>query len=120
MGHSHIFVMRNGKLLKLTSKQKNIPIGVLSSMKPEINIFRPVTNDIIFILTDGLIEQENMVGKVYSFKRISSVLKTCSEKPVEHIRDSILKDFNSHKGSHHLNDDVTFAVIKFIKQDVTL
>jgi sigma-B regulation protein RsbU (phosphoserine phosphatase) len=120
MGHSHIFVMRNNKLLKLTSKQKNIPIGVLSNMKPELNIFKPEKNDIIFILTDGLIEQESMDGKIYSFKRISSILKTNSEKPVEYIRDAILTDFNSFKGSHHLNDDVTFALIKFIDQDVTL
>jgi sigma-B regulation protein RsbU (phosphoserine phosphatase) len=120
MGHSHIFIQRNKRLLKLTSKQRNIPVGVLEDMVPELYVFKPEKNDILFILTDGLIEQESMEGKVYSFDKISSIFRKHADKPVEEIRDALLADFNGFKGSHHLNDDVTFAIIKFIDQDIML
>jgi hypothetical protein len=39
---------------------------------------------------------------------------------VESTGEAVLADFNAFRGQHHLNDDVTFALMKFAPQEVTL
>ena len=40
--------------------------------------------------------------------------------PVEEINDRLIDDFETFRGSHHLNDDVTYGIMKFAEQEVVL
>lgn len=120
MGHSHVFVLRGGRFLKLTAGRRNLPIGVVADLTPRLSRFVPVLGDILFVLTDGLVEQENADGEVYQLERVAATLKRTADKPVEAINDAIQDDFQRFRGSQHLNDDVTYGIVKFVPQEVRL
>jgi sigma-B regulation protein RsbU (phosphoserine phosphatase) len=120
MGHSHLFLFRNGKMVRLKNSRNNLPIGVMAENEPGFDTIRPRTKDLFFLLTDGMIEQDNNAGEVYTIEQIAQVLRKNMSMPVESVGESLLKDFEGFRGQHHLNDDVTFALMKFAPQDVTL
>jgi serine phosphatase RsbU (regulator of sigma subunit) len=74
----------------------------------------------LFLLTDGLIEQTDPDGRLYSLDRIAEVLRANDGDPVETLADRLLGDFNSFRGRHHLSDDVSFAMMRFVEQEITL
>lgn len=120
MGHSHLFLYRNGRLLRLKNSGNNLPIGVSAETEPVFDSIHPRQDDMLLLLTDGLIEQSNRDGAVYSMEQIARILHGHAGMPVENIGDQLLKDFNTFRGQHHLIDDVTFALMKFTPQEVTL
>lgn len=120
MGHSHVFVFRAGRLLKLTVSRRNLPIGVVPDVDPKMSRFVPRENDILLAITDGLIEQENPAGETFEIERVAQIIRAKADLPVEAINDAIIDAFERFRGSHHLNDDVTYGIMKFVPQAVTL
>ncbi len=120
MGHSHLYLLRKGRLIRLKSSRNNLPIGVSPEIEPGFDSIRPWKDDMLFLLTDGMIEQDNNAGEVYTISQIGKVLRKNMSRPVEATGDALLADFNTFRGQHHLNDDVTFALMKFARQEVTL
>ncbi len=112
MGHSYLFILRDGKFLKIRTNQNNVPIGIMSDIFPQSDSLFLKRNDVLFLPTDGLLEQENMEGKLYTVGRIAAVMKRdISSLEKAHIR--ILQDFHSFRGQHHLHDDVTFLLMRY-------
>ena len=120
MGHSHMYLFRKGRFVKIKNSQNNLPIGVTPDFTPKSNIIRPREQDVLFLLTDGLTEQENDEGEPYSIDRIAGVLREHHGVPVEATCDRLLADFHSFRGHHALGDDVTFALMRFVRQEVLL
>ena len=68
-------------------------------------------NDIIFLTTDGIFDQNNSDGQLYSKKRFISVIsnqETDLEKQMKHIFD----DFISFKKNKEQRDDITVSIFK--------
>lgn len=120
MGHSHIFVFRDGRMLRVSTTQRNLPLGVSENTEPKISRFAPEENDIILVVTDGLLEQQSKNQDVYSLDRVINLLRDHKEKAVEVLNDRIIDDFETFRGGHHLQDDVTYALLKFREQEVVL
>lgn len=120
MGHSHIYVYRNGRMLHVATNQNNLPLGVMLDIEPKVSRFVPQEGDILLIVTDGLLEQENSEGGVYSIDRVAAILEKRAKSPVEVVSEMMIDDFETFRGNHHLNDDVTYAIMRFVAQDVTL
>ena len=120
MGHSHIFMFREEKMHKINTNQNNLPIGIVLDIEPRVDQFTPRSDDILFVITDGLIEQESMRGDIYGMKQISSIFAAHAEMPVEVISDRLLEDFNRFRGKRTLMDDVTWSIMRFVDQEVTL
>lgn len=120
MGHSHIFLFRAGKLRRVSTNNQNLPIGVQPEVTPALSRFKPQENDILMIVTDGLLEQESGRGEVFSLESVVEILIAHHQKPVEAINDRIISEFEDFRGNHHLNDDVTYIMVKFREQDVVL
>jgi sigma-B regulation protein RsbU (phosphoserine phosphatase) len=120
MGHSHLGLLRGGRFLRLSKKGRNIPIGVTLDLEPAATMFQTEKNDLLFILTDGILDQENAAGRKYTYQSIASLLRGHAGEPVEVIRNRLYADFKEFQGSHHLVDDATLAVMKFVKQDVVV
>jgi sigma-B regulation protein RsbU (phosphoserine phosphatase) len=117
MGHAYIHLFRNGRCMRIRSKHSNFPLGIIPDIVPQVNAFKPQREDLFFIYTDGLIDQENANHQTYSMEYVSAIIKTNVSLPIEDLRDLILKDFKAFRGERHFNDDITFALIKFEAQD---
>jgi sigma-B regulation protein RsbU (phosphoserine phosphatase) len=120
LGHSHLFLCRDGKFGKLKNKHGNLPLGIVAEIEPKLNLFHPQEHDILLLLTDGLIEQPDRSGEEYSIERVAGVVASLSEAPVESISHAIVRDFRSFRGNRHLHDDMTFGIMRFAEQEVTL
>lgn len=120
MGHSHLFLYRRGRFVRLRNTHRNLPVGVVADVRPGYDTITPRREDLLFLLTDGLIEQGNTDGEVYSLERVAGLLRAHAGAPVEEIADRLMSDFNGFRGRHHLNDDVSFALMRFVEQELTL
>jgi sigma-B regulation protein RsbU (phosphoserine phosphatase) len=106
--------------MRVSTNQRNLPLGVSPSIDPKVSRFTPKKDDILVVVTDGLLEQESESGDVYSLDRVVEILRKHENQAVEILNDRIIDDFETFRGSHHLNDDVTYAIMKFRKQEVVL
>ncbi|MFW5728926.1 MAG: PP2C family protein-serine/threonine phosphatase, partial [Spirochaetota bacterium] len=118
MGHSHLFLHRDRKFFRVKNSANNLPIGIVPEVEPRFDTIRPDRNDMLVLLTDGMLEQDNNAGDVYSIERVAAIVRKNARMPVESTGDTLLRDFNTFRGQHHLNDDVTFALMKFAPQEV--
>ena len=117
LGHSHLFLFRDGKMRAVKTNQNNLPLGIVADLEPSVDTVRPSPNDLLFVITDGLIEQANLVGQEYGLQRVSQVFGERDAEPVEAISDAL---FNRFRGRRPLGDDVTWALMRFAPQTVTL
>ena len=120
LGHSHLFLFRDGSLKKVKTNQSNLPLGIMPDMQPKISSFRPAASDLFFVITDGLIEQQNLAGEEYTLSRIGEIFAREAQYPVEVLSDRLFEDFTRFRGRLPLTDDVTWALMRFAKQTITL
>jgi len=114
MGHSHLFVFRRGNLHKLKTNSTNLPIGIMPDVDVVLNTLTMKDKDILFLITDGLIEQQGTDNNEYSIKRVESILIRTREQPLEKTHALIIEDFNRFRGNKHVHDDVTFVMLKYL------
>lgn len=115
MGHSHLHVFRNGKLHQLKTNSSNVPIGIVPDCNPIVNSFQLEEKDILFLLTDGLIEQPGIDAKEYSLSRVESAMAEKEHETLELLHEHLTGDFNRFRGKKQVHDDVTYMLLRFIK-----
>ena len=116
MGHSYIYLYRNGRLSRIKTNTRNLPIGIMPENEPVLNRMTLKPDDIILIPTDGLLEQENFEGALYTPERIQMVMNRNHGKQLDDIHSALIEDFNTFKGAQHLHDDVTYVLLKFFDE----
>jgi phosphoserine phosphatase RsbU/P len=114
MGHSHIFIFRDSGLHNLKTNSTNLPVGIMPDVHIILNSFQMKEKDIMFLLTDGLVEQVGMNETEYSIKRIEAILREKQEATLEEAHDAIQKDFSAFRGKKQLHDDVTYLFLKYL------
>ena len=112
IGHSHMLIQRDGKILNIKKANENMPAGVTDFYSIHAYSYEPQKNDIMFIYTDGLIEQENSFGENYSLNNIKKILVNFRYESLSRIKTVIMNDFNTFKGNQVLFDDVTFMLLR--------
>lgn len=120
MGHSHIYLHRDGALGPIETHHANLPIGIVSDVDPEVDRLTPRPDDTLFLLTDGLIEQENEAGATYDIAKVEALFARHGTMPVEVLSDRLVEDFDTFRGRRPLTDDVTWSIMRFHDQEVTL
>ena len=69
-------------------------------------------NDMLYLLTDGYIDQDSPEGKKIGSPGVVNLLNKIALLPVKQQKDIILKYLDSHKKDVHQRDDITFLGIK--------
>lgn len=113
MGHSYFSLLRNRKLLRVSSSREHLPLGI----HPEINCspvrIRLKRRDILVLLTDGLTEQQNNSGSEYSMDRMLRLVARYQKEGVEAVRERICEDFDRFRGDAPYHDDVSFLIFRY-------
>ena len=93
----------------------NAPIGLWPGMEFEGEEIADITNQPLFVYTDGLNEAENRQQEQFSDEKLLEILQTTpfesSENTVELLREEVEK----HRDGAEPNDDLTMLCVKFIK-----
>jgi len=65
MGHSHALVFRRGEARRLSSASANLPVGLEPELRPTLARWRLRDGDVVFVFSDGLVEQPNQAGEEF-------------------------------------------------------
>ncbi|MDF1566699.1 MAG: SpoIIE family protein phosphatase [Spirochaetaceae bacterium] len=115
MGHSYIYLYRGGRLSRIKTNSSNLPIGITPENEPVLNKMRLQPNDIILVPTDGLLEQENLEGALYTPERIQSIIRKNHHRQLDDLHTELIQDFDRFRGAAHLHDDVTYVLLKYFE-----
>ncbi|MDC7235614.1 MAG: PP2C family protein-serine/threonine phosphatase [Spirochaetales bacterium] len=113
MGHSYLSLIREGRLVKISSDVDNLPIGISEDLTPRAGVMTLEYGDIIMTVTDGLVEQKNGKGEFYEMERMQHIVKVNSDCALEDIRDTVLADFEHFREETPYHDDMTFLLIRY-------
>ncbi len=113
MGHSHYSLIIDGKITAVDSTKTNMPLGITTDITLKKQVIEFKRGDRFFTTTDGLLEQNNFLGKSYPMKNIYNILCDSRYKNIDKIADFILKDFNLFRDKIALHDDVTFVLFEY-------
>lgn len=113
MGHGLAFILREGKLLKIKSHDKNYPIGVMETISPEVFHYSLKPGDLLILITDGIIEQENARGEAFGLKRLKDFLTSHQQENLKTVRVRLLEEFHAFRKQTALHDDVTFFMLRY-------
>lgn len=111
MGHSLIFLLRNGKMIELKSDAKNLPIGIETSTNAVVCRLEMQKGERLLLFTDGLIEQQNRSHQEFSIQRLSKILKKNPLTSISDLKDVICGEFQDYRKGVSQADDVTFLIV---------
>ncbi len=92
-------------------------LGILRNEKfdeyVEVYELNYAPGDIIFLYTDGITEAKNSKGMEFGYERLASHLEKYTLKPLEEIRDRLVKKIYDFCETQTPEDDFTIVLIKF-------
>ncbi|MCB9233798.1 MAG: PP2C family protein-serine/threonine phosphatase [Bacteroidia bacterium] len=110
-GHNPPYLVRQDGIHPLT--EGTIPLGIidLPSVSQGSTAYHP--DDVLFLYTDGLVEQANPSGELFDEKGVLKVLEQIREfDPEKVIMEMELAAGDFAQGTEH-SDDVTMVAVKF-------
>jgi sigma-B regulation protein RsbU (phosphoserine phosphatase) len=113
MGHSLLYIFRNGRLLAFKSNAKNMPVGIVPEIEAESITVRLRKNDIILMITDGVVEQCNEKREEYGLTRISSIIRENPSAGMDELRDLAAADISRFRGAEPQHDDISFLLARY-------
>ncbi len=112
-GHSYLFIHRDGKLLKLATKEENIPMGIQKELQIRGVKFTAQPGDIMVLLTDGVIEQRGSGDEKYGEKRLGDLITRYRDMGLKRIKDEVFAEVAVHRGNLPQQDDMTLVMVEY-------
>jgi phosphoserine phosphatase RsbU/P len=110
-GHCVPLLRRGEHVFPLHADSAHVPpIGILPDLEVGEARVQLFSNDLLVLVSDGIIEAQDPRGNEYGVKRLSRRIRTAGESPDEVVK-SILQDVDSHVATGTQNDDMTIVAI---------
>lgn len=111
MGHSHVGILRGGRVLPLGTERRNYPVGIDPSMTPAVHRAILGPRDAVFAYSDGIVEQENEAGEEFGEARLRGAL--ASAGAAERGAGAALADaVDAFRGGAPQQDDMSFLLFR--------
>lgn len=113
-GHPFPFICNNDGQMQ-SIEHTSLPLGV-SKKRSSYQIHKQPINkdDVLFIYSDGIIEAENSLKEPFGFDRLCNTIKENRHKSAFDIEKAVINSFNDFYDVEHLDDDITFVILKRI------
>ncbi len=112
-GHMHPLTWKASENKLLEIELPGPGLGIIPKAKFEVRTVNVAAGDKMLFYTDGIIEQRNMEGEMFSHERLEQLyVKFCQEGNDE-IVNSIYDEFKAFCGKSELQDDVTLFLLEF-------
>ncbi|MBN2657845.1 MAG: SpoIIE family protein phosphatase [Spirochaetales bacterium] len=112
MGHSLVYLFRGEKMAEIKSPDKNLPIGIETSIEPNVNRLKISKGDRVLLFTDGLIEQQDMNHREFSLDRIAKIMRDNKNATINELKDIMRDRFQTFRKGVSQADDVSFLLIE--------
>lgn len=110
MGHSFLYLHRDS-FSKIDSGRRNPPIGLYPEREPTLFEIIPEPGDILYIVSDGAMEQEDTEGNVFPVSTLSELKISAGPEP-QALRTEFISRFEDFRGREPQSDDMTFLAIR--------
>ncbi|MEO0470071.1 MAG: PP2C family protein-serine/threonine phosphatase [Bacteroidota bacterium] len=111
-GHNYPIFVSNSELTHLESGC--IFLGFMPSIEAKASQMSFEKDDILFMYTDGLIEQENNTGEMFGQTRVEHQLILHEERSSEKIIHHVMQDLEDFSVQTEAVDDITMLSVKFL------
>jgi|GEM_PF-509468 signal transduction histidine kinase/serine phosphatase RsbU (regulator of sigma subunit) len=108
-GHMHALHRAPGGVQAIVNSGS--PLGLFGETEHTVVTFQIKPNDMLFLYTDGLIENEGIRGERIKARELSQLISEANAP--EELRDRVLVRFQGLLGTQPLNDDMTFLIIQW-------
>jgi serine phosphatase RsbU (regulator of sigma subunit) len=108
-GHNPQFVLRKGGGLE-RMPATGLPIGMLAGRGYTERIVQLQTDDLLFLYTDGCVEEENEQGEMFGMERLEALLlaSTKERDPLHHVEEALTR----FRGRTEPMDDATLMTVR--------
>lgn len=89
------------------------PLGVISQIKIEKETLSFKKNDMLFMYTDGLVEQQNADDEMFGEDRLYGLLESFDQESSHQVNTVVYQQLRSFTGTSAVADDITLLNVKF-------
>lgn len=94
-------------------EHNSLPLGVSKKRSNyPASTGRLEVGDFLLLYTDGIAEAANRDGEMFGFDRVQSIVAQNSHLSANELKEELLKQFWAHYTEEHLDDDLTFVILK--------
>jgi sigma-B regulation protein RsbU (phosphoserine phosphatase) len=112
-GHPPGFIMNAAGEIATTMDGGSIPLGIVEDITfPEEGPIPLHHDDVVVMLTDGILEAESPQGIAFGMENTVSVIRQHRTQPAEEIIAALRESVCEHAGKTTFNDDITLVVAK--------
>ena len=112
-GHPSGFVLAPDGHVKFELATNASALGLdPDTLFPEACELTLAKNDIVMLLTDGIMEATSEAGEEFGMSRALDIVHGAQSKPSIHIIQSLLSEIRKFAGKENINDDITAIIIK--------
>ncbi len=111
MGHSHVLVVRGGRVLTVKSPRQNLPIGIEREIEPALQSFRLREGDTLFAYSDGIVEQEDPAGREFGERNLARVLLSEARRTDGGFAEALPAAIDAFRGGAPQQDDMSFLLL---------
>jgi len=115
-GHHMPILVRDGRVMTPRRSGGNLPLGVRRGQFFELEFPLGLRrDDLMLLVTDGILEAENRAGEEFEEEGVSRVLESCHRRSVGEIVDELARAVTQHHGGE-LADDVTLVLCRVLSE----
>ncbi|MCG8696533.1 MAG: serine/threonine-protein phosphatase, partial [Bacteroidales bacterium] len=70
------------------------------------------SGDVLYLFTDGILDQHSDKRERYTRERLFNLLKSHGGKPISDLVQVLQRDLENHEGKSKQTDDITFMAVK--------
>ncbi len=111
-GHNYPIFLHNNAYKQLESG--SVLLGIMPNLEVEVNSFRYHPGDLLFMYTDGIVEQENEKGEMFGTERLINILKGKHAYSSNEITQHVLHMLYNYSRDVEASDDITMLSVKFL------
>ena len=114
-GHNPPVLIGDGKT-EFIEMIPNLPIGLMPEFEYEGEEIADISNQPLFVYTDGLNEAENREQTQFSDERLLEILETTPFESSRQTIELLASEVEKHRDGADPNDDLTMLCLKVIKK----
>ena len=115
-GHNPPVLIGDGKT-EFIEMIPNLPIGLMPEFEYEGEEIADISNQPLFVYTDGLNEAENREQTQFSDERLLEILETTPFESSKQTIELLASEVEKHRDGADPNDDLTMLCIKVIRNN---
>ena len=113
-GHYYPLFYRKRKNGLENLEMKGPALGIIKHAEYEQRIYKIESGDKLLFYTDGIIEQRNDAGEMYSEDRLKKAFLKLAKQDKNHILNHLETELKQYTSTYNKDDDITMLLLEFI------